>query len=189
MAVAEKLRHLKMLIGQNDALAEALLAGGASWSAPGLEGGLPRGALVEIVGPRKYEWFIAFLNMHPQLQCFWMEKKQQVLPTALAQRGLRLENFTFAVLGEEAFSTLRRVVQSQVFDVVLSTHVYSDLKKLRALQLFAEKAQSTVFLLNAKGPSTAWPLTLQLEIQTPAEPDSPPPFQVHVLRSRKRGLL
>lgn len=162
MNTAEKIRHLKLIIDTVDVTQPR-----ASWfyREPLVgEVAIPKGAVVEILGNRKYEWFIQFLKQNPEIKTFWAEKEQHVLPTALQQRGLNLDQITFGVFGEDSYLSLRKVIQSQVFDVIISPNVFKELKLLRAFQLMTEKSNNTLFLVGQKTPSNAWPISLQLDI-------------------------
>ncbi len=164
MNTAEKIRHLKLIIDTVDVTQPR-----PSWfyrdqltENPSVA--IPKGAVVEILGNKKYEWFIQFLIQNPEIKTFWAEKEQQVLPTALQQRGLNLDRITFGIFGEDSYLSLRKVIQSQVFDVIISPNLFQELKLLRAFQLMTEKSNNTLFLVGQKTASTAWPISLQLDI-------------------------
>src|SRR4051812_40864773 len=110
MASAEQIRHLKLVINAMDVTQPR-----ESWFAPALVDGIPKGAIIELQGPCRFEWFISFLNQNPSLNCFWAEKEQSVLPTALYQRGIDLNRVTFAVFKEKEFPSFRKVLQSQIY--------------------------------------------------------------------------
>lgn len=159
MGASEQIRHLKLVIGAVDVTVPR-----ESWAAPNLSDGVPKGAIVEILGPKKFEWFIAFVKQHPEIKTFWIEKEQQVLPTALQQRGLSLKQVTFGVLGVDPFVSIRKIIQSQVYQIVIAPNSFKELKMMRAFQLLTEKSNNTLFLVGQKTASTAWPIALQLEI-------------------------
>lgn len=134
------------------------------WSAPQCPGGVPRGVVVELLGPARTEWLLAFLKQNSDLQIFWAEREQRILPTAIQQRGVDLERVSFGLFPEDMLVPLRKVIQSQIFEVVVSPNSWSEVKVFKAFQMMAEKARSTVFLMGDKEPSKAWPISLQLEI-------------------------
>lgn len=175
MAVSARVQELKLLIGGFEELQSK-----EYWDAPNLPGGVPRGVIVELLGPWRTEWFLQFLKMHPEFRTFWAEKKQNVLPTAIQQRGVDLNSIYFATLGTDVVTPLRKVIQSQLYEVVIAPTQFTDLKVFKAFQLFTEKANSTLFLLGDKTPSTAWPISLQLEIHKKNEND----FHIEVLKQR-----
>lgn len=179
MATAEQIQHLKRLIGAVDISEQR-----ESWVAPDLENGIPKGSVIELLGPQKYEWMIQFLKHHPQIKTFWAEREQQVLPTALHQRGLDLRQITFGLFPDAAFVPLRRIIQSQVYEVIISAQQFKELKMLRAFQLLTEKANNVLFLVSQHEASVAWPLTLQLHI----EKDKNENFKIDILR-QKRGRV
>jgi hypothetical protein len=179
---AERIKHLKLVIGAVDVTIPR-----EAWPASGLNEGVPKGAVVEILGPQKFEWLISFLKQNPELKIFWAEKTQSVLPTALSQRGIDLSRVSFGVLGEDCFVSLRKIIQSQVYEVILAPNLFKDLKMFRAFQLLTEKANNTLFLAGNKTPSTAWPIALQLEIMR-AKPDitkdKEKKFHIEVLKQK-----
>ena len=175
MATADQLKYLKLVIGAVDVTLPR-----ESWSAPNLADGVPKGAIIEIIGPQKYEWFINFLKNHPKIKTFWAEKEQQVLPTALVQRGLDLRNFTFGILGEDSFVSIRKIIQSQVYEVIIAPNNFKDLKIYRAFQLLTEKTNTSLFLVSQKSLSNAWPVALQLDIKS----DKQNGFNIEVLKQR-----
>lgn len=154
-----------------------------AWPAPGLPDGVPKGAVVEILGPQKFEWLIQFLKEHPELKVFWAEKTQQVLPTALSQRGLDLRQISFGILGDDCFVSLRKIIQSQVYEIILAPNLFKDLKMFRAFQLLTEKANNTLFLVGQKTPCTAWPISLQLQISKNA-PANAEKFSIEILKQK-----
>lgn len=159
MAASAKLRELKLLIGGIENLDAKEV-----WDAPFLPQGIPRGAIIELTGPKKTEWLLQFLKHQSELKIFWCEKKQSILPTAIAQRGIELSRITFAVVNEDLILPVRKVLQSQLYEVVIAPSDFEEIRILKALQLFTEKANSVLFLLSKEGLSTAWPISMQLEI-------------------------
>ena len=104
MAAADRIKELKLLINAAD-----LTLPRESLVAPGLSQGIPRGAIVELLGPSRTEWFIQFLKAHPERRTFWAEREQQILPTAIHQRGVDLRKITFAILGTDSVPSLPTV--------------------------------------------------------------------------------
>lgn len=132
-----------------------------------LSEGIPRGALVELTGPSRVEWCLAFLREHPKLKVCWIEEKFTLFPPAIKQRGCNLEHFLFVEAGAELFKPLRKAIRSQVFDVLIAPSAFADDRALKALQLLTEKANAALFLLGSK-PRTAWQISVQLEcLRTP----------------------
>jgi hypothetical protein len=157
-AQLEKIKNLRMLMSEITGPVQKEF-----FRADGVPGGIPRGALVELCGSRKTEWVIQFLCANESVQAFWLEKEQSILPTAIQQRGVNLERLTFGVV-EELYPAVRRVIQSQLFEAVVVPSVFDELRVLKALQLLAEKANTTVFLL-AKKPQAAFPISVQLDVK------------------------
>ncbi|MCC2677808.1 MAG: hypothetical protein K0R29_384 [Pseudobdellovibrio sp.] len=176
MASAEQIRHLKLVINAMDVTQPR-----ESWQAPGLQDGVPKGAIIELQGPSRFEWFITFLKENPSLNCFWAEKSQSVLPTALHQRGIDLNRITFAVFKEKEFPSLRKVIQSQIFPVVISTHHFNEIKMLQSFQLLTEKSNSSFFMAAEKPVTQNWPVALQLDISGKLNH-----FNIEILKQRYR---
>lgn len=126
------------------------------WPAPGWIAGIPRGSVIEIRGSHAAEWFIEFLKLNPELGVFWADRTHQAI-------------------------SLRRVMQSQMFEVLLAPNKYQDTKTLQALQIFAEKSETTLFLFAVNSEVRALPITLQLEI-TKNQHDR---FRVHSLAAEE----
>ena len=177
-ASPEKIQKLRLLIGEMSGLQPKEF-----FRADDLPLGIPRGALVEVSGNLKTEWLIRFLRQNEKLQAFWMEKEQTILPTAIQQRGVGLDRVVFGEVSD-LYPALRRVVQSQLFEVVIVPSAFEELRVLKALQLLAEKANTTVFLV-AKKPQPAWPISVQLEVNASPAGDG---LQVSVLKHKPAGV-
>ncbi len=175
MSVAEKLNSLRLILGEQKSFRKDYL------SAPGLlENIVPQGALVELLGSYKTEWAVQFIAGHPEMKVFWAEKDQSVLPTALHQRGVSLSQITFATLSKDLVPALRRAIQSQVYGIVLAPNIFEEIKIFQAFQLFTEKSNATLFLFGGEKPSTAWPISLQLEIHKSGFNE----FQIEILKQK-----
>lgn len=171
------LHELKAFIAQKE---NHLLRQGYSCSSlPFL---IPQGALVEIAGTSKVEWLISFLGENPSLKTFWTEPEFSLLPTALYQRGLNMDQMLFVEAGSQVFSVVRKVLRSQVFPCVVTPSIFQDEKTLKALQLLAEKSNATVFLL-AQALSSAWPISLQFEVHRSL---SHPGFEIFLKRNKTK---
>ncbi len=177
MSVAEKLGNLRLILGHQ------LIANPDKQylAAPQLgTSTVAQGSVVELLGNYKVEWLSHFLALHPDLKVFWAERSPSILPTALHQRGVQLSQITFAILGQDFVQPLRRALQSQVFSVVIAPQLFSEIKILQAFQLFAEKSNCILFLLGQEQASSAWPISLQMQIEKGEEQK----FEISVLRQR-----
>lgn len=177
-ASPEKIQKLKLLIGEMGGLAPKEF-----FRADDVPMGIPRGALVEVSGPLKTEWVIRFLRNNEKVQTFWMEKEQTILPTAIQQRGVGLDRVVFAEV-DDLYPALRRVVQSQLFEIVVVPSAFEELRVLKALQLLAEKAHTTVFLL-AKKFQPAWPISVQFEVSGAPKAAS---LDVNIFKHKPAGI-
>ena len=175
MSTAEKISALRLILGGAQAPSNKEF-----WEAPSLETGVPRGVIVELLGPYKTEWLIQFLAGHKSFRIFWAQRDEAILPTALHQRGLDLTKITFGILGKDMTQSLRRTLQSQSFQIVIAPSVFEEIRIFQAFQLFAEKSNSTLFLMGDKKPSTAWPISLQLEIHKGADQQ----FEIEILKQK-----
>lgn len=175
MATAEKLNALRLIIGGQNQVSDKEF-----WTAPELPSGVPRGVIVELLGPYKTEWTVQFLAMHSTLKTFWAEKERSVLPTALKQRGVDLGQVKFGTFAADMVQPLRRIIQSQCFDVILAPNAFEEMRIFQAFQLFTEKSNSTLFLFGNKTPSPAWPISLQLEIHK----GSTTSFEIEILKQK-----
>ncbi len=180
MSVAEKLQSLRLILGDRQGLSQK-----EYFTAPQLGSDtVPKGALVELLGNYKVEWAVRFIALHPEIKVFWAEKDQSILPTALHQRGVQLSQLTFATLSKDFVQALRRVIQSQVYGLILAPNLFEEIKIFQAFQLFTEKSNSTLFLFGKEKPSAAWPISLQLEINKGEDED----FEIEVLK-QKHGKI
>ena len=66
VATAEQINHLKLIINAVDVTQSR-----EAWEAPGLTEGVPKGCIIEMSGPARYEWFISFLKKNPELGKFF----------------------------------------------------------------------------------------------------------------------
>jgi hypothetical protein len=133
-------------------------------STTSLPAGVPRGALIELAGPAKIEWLLAFFKEHEEFRIFWIEEKFTLLPTAVQQRGVSLERMVFAEApADEYFKTVRKALRSQAFEFIVVPSVFSEERFLKALQLLAERANACVFLLATRF-HAAWPISVQLRV-------------------------
>jgi len=175
VATSERVSKLKLLLGELETPTQKEFL-----KAPQLPRGLPKGCVVELLGPLKTEWLIQFLKDQPEFRIFWAERDPQILPTALSQRGLDLTRVTFGHLGEDLFLPLRRVLQSQLYQAVIAPQRFDEVRVLKTFQLLTEKSNSVLFLMGQHSPSRAWPISVQLEIQK----DPAQVFKVEVLKHK-----
>jgi hypothetical protein len=160
MPAAFTLSHLQALKAQLGTL-ERVSRESVAWSK--LIGGLPRGALVEIAGPGKTEAVASLLAEHKEARAAWIEKEFTLLPSALPQRGVELEQIFFIESGAESEWAAGLVLRSQLFPFLVYHAPCHEEKTLRRFQLLAERSRSTMLLLAEKGLSMAWPIALSLE--------------------------
>jgi hypothetical protein len=163
-----------------------------------VEGGLPKGVLIELSGAAgggKIEVLLRFLSENLELQAAWVEEGSTVYPCAFPQHGVGLERLLFvnaeplhslsSPVNPLVLDCAHQILRSQIFGaLVLLPHTtpatprdsrsiesrgcFGEIE-LRRLQIAAEKSGTTVFILR-ETPSQAhtWPLTLQLHVQREA---------------------
>ena len=137
------------------------------WSSPQFSSGIAKGIIVELLGNARIEWLIQVFMANPSPYILWCEKKPQILPTALIQRGLQPHRIKFVIT--DKFQPLRLALESQHYPFVVAPHLMTSVSSFQRLHLLAEKSKSTVFLLGGKKFSAAWPISLQLEINNSDE--------------------
>jgi hypothetical protein len=134
-----------------------------------LEGGLPKGAVVEIsgnAGGGKTEVVLRFLAQNPTVRVAWVEEEFTIYPCAFPQSSVGLQRVLFVDSPPgETLWTVHQMVRSQVFGVIVMQLKNMDEMALRRLQLIAEKAQVTIIVLSdeptRKG---SWPISVQLQV-------------------------
>lgn len=176
-ANAEKIPILKDLIAQQERQVSR-----DRFPASTISCGVLRGALTEISGTAKLEWVIQFLKENPTLKVFWLERDFSLFPPALYQRGLDPSRFIFAECKDEVFITLRKALRCQVFECIITPSVFKEEKILKALQLLAERANASVFLLSEELQSS-WPISMQFEVHRSIYPNE---LEIR-LHKNKRG--
>lgn len=129
----------------------------------GYEAGFPKSAVVEIAGSGKTELVAQFLSEHPELRVAWIESELSVFPLALMQRKVAMGRVLFVEGGANCLWTAQQVLQSQLFHVVVLSHLHVDERILRKLQLATEKSEAMVLSLNANL-SSSWVSRLQIEV-------------------------
>jgi hypothetical protein len=128
-----------------------------------LPGGLPRGILAEITGRGKTESVAQLLAENPGLRCAWIESRFSLLPSALLQRQVSLENLFFVDAGADAAWAAGAVLRSQIFPLLIYHAPYGEVRELRRFQLLAGKSNGTMLLLGEEPARDAWPIRLSLE--------------------------
>lgn len=141
---------------------------------------VPRGGLIEFVGRDKTSFILSFLKQHENLKILWVEEKQKILPTAMRQSGVSLDRITFAIVEKDHLQNLRKAINSQAFDVLVTTNTFDEVRQFQTLHLLCEKSNSMLFLLS-KEVTPAWPISLQLKFSRHKEDRF-----VEVLRQRYR---
>ncbi|MBC7420639.1 MAG: hypothetical protein H7328_07920 [Bdellovibrio sp.] len=139
------------------------------WNAPYFPSGVAKGIVVELLGNGRTEWLLQLFKMHPQHYIFWCERETLANPTAFQQRGVNLERIKFVSSKGDLQQPLRLALDSQFYPFIVAPNNFEDIKTFQRFNLLAEKSKSTLFLLADKSFSTAWPISLQLEISSSAE--------------------
>jgi hypothetical protein len=134
-----------------------------------LETGIPRGVLIELFGIGKTEWLIRFLSENAFIKAAWIEKKFTVHPTAIEQRGVSLKRILFVEAEHDFQWVVSQTIRSQLFEVVvIPGDSFKDVKKdrfLRRLQLLAEKANTSLFILSEEM-TLAWCIAVQIKVSS-----------------------
>lgn len=144
MAVSKRIPHLTLVPGGLTEPIEAI-------EAVDLPADINPGSLIELSGTFQTEWLIQFLNLHPEFRTFWAERDSHISTTALYKRGLDLTKVTFGTLGQNLISPLSRVLQSQLYQVVIAPRKSVKGRIRQSLQIFTEKSNCILFLTGAPG--------------------------------------
>ena len=148
------------------------------WSCPGIpRGRFPRGALIELsgkLGTGKTEWLLReFFAAHPEPRIAWLEKSATIYPPAFPQNCVSLERVLFVECGTEMLWSAQQILRSGLFPWVVLEDPPSDPLSLKRLQLAAEKAEASVFLLKSQPTEPrSWAIQLQLA-WNPTDPKRP----------------
>ena len=139
-----------------------------------IEGGLPKGALVEFsgqAGSGKTETILRFLAQNPEVRVAWVEENFTIYPCAFPQAGVGLDRVLFVETGSvELLWSVNQILRSQIFGVVVLVAKEQNVIALRRLQIEAEKAGATVILVAETAQQIGnWPISLQLEFAREAE--------------------
>jgi hypothetical protein len=175
-----RLAHLRAQVGALDGSLSPEVH-----TAPDLPVGLPKGAVVELLGPARYE-YAAKLLAEKQTLSVWVQKDLSFFPTALLQRGVSLERSVFVEGGQNINWVLKQVLQAQIFPFVIGEDLQLPEKDLRRLQLLAERSGATLLhLCSDYRPS--WVPMLSVHLEHLMHPDGSVGFRSQILR--KRGAL
>lgn len=150
-----------------------------------LQVGVPKGAVVELLGPARYEFVAHFLAQQNQA-CLWVQKDLSFFPTALFQRGIDLTKNVFVEAGNDVQWVLKQVLQSQIFPFIVGEDFAIQEKDLRKLQLLAERSGAS-FLHLCSDYRPSWVPMLTLNVEQRLGADGQLTFSSQVLR--KRGAL
>lgn len=176
MATAEVLHKLRIEIGGNAQIDKTV------WQAPSLVHGVAEGIVCELLGNARTEWLIEFFKLHPEKYIFWCEHEQRISPLAIRQRGLDLARILFMDTKEDHQKILHRTLESGQYPFIVSPQLSNDVRTLQRLHLLCGKAKSTLFFLNEKQFSRAWPVRLQMDINYLDDE-----FKVDVIRQKYGG--
>ena len=134
------------------------------WLSPSLSPDIAKGIVVELLGNARTEWLLRFFKLNPEPYIFWCEQEPTVHPTAIAQRGICLERIKFINYSQDLQSPLRLALDSGFYPFIIAPNRFKEIKIFQRFHLLAEKSKSTLFLLGDKTFSSAWPISLQMEI-------------------------
>ena len=133
--------------------------------APDLQTGIPLGTVVGLSGPFKTDWLIQFLKIHPQFKTFWADRDEHISLSELHRRGLNLNRMTFGTWGEDSIIPMRRVLQSQRYQVIIAQQKFSETSVLKALQTDVKKTKAVLFLVNDRPSPLSAAFSLKLDIR------------------------
>lgn len=134
------------------------------WPAPGISKGIPRGAVIELFGKDRQEWFCEFLKYNPELQIFWDQKSRRLAEVDLIEIAASRPRINLASLKNLIEVTLRHVIQSQKYEIIVTQNSFTDFRIFQTLQIFLKKSNCTLFLWGTDKKSKSLPISLQLQI-------------------------
>lgn len=153
------------------------------WKAPDLDSGVARGIIAELLGNARIDWLIALFKMNPEQLIFWCKSEAQANPVALKQRGVDLDRIKFVNSIGDLQQPLRMALESQLYPFIVAPNRFNEVRIFQRLHLLAEKSKSTLFFLGDKEFSSAWPISMQLEIN-----NSEDGFDIFI-NKQKHGVL
>ncbi len=173
MGKAEIIRDLRQRTGCTE------FTGREFWSAPNFPSGVARGIVAELLGNARTEWLLQLFALHPEHYILWCERECHANPAAIYQRGVKLERIKFVNTSCDLQQPLRLALESNHYPFIVAPNRFNDTKVFQRLHLLTEKSKSTLFLLAEEKFSTAWPISLQLEISY-----SDDNFQIQIQRQK-----
>lgn len=133
------------------------------------ERGLPRGAITEISsreGGGKTELVFKILIENPEIRAAWIERDFTFYPYAALENEISPERILYIeAQRKDPLWVAHQILRSQLFSLVILSHLSPSENELRRLQIAAKKSGATVILL---APTTTqqghWPISLQIEV-------------------------
>ncbi len=147
---------------------------------------IPRGALVEVIGPARTELMVHILaeqQKNTLAPTLWVEGDFSVYPIGLAQQGVDLSRLLFVECDKAASWVLGQALQAQIFPLMVAADFNFHEKEMRRFQLLSERARATTFLLSAERRQSWVP---QLVLEAFSNEDSGE-LQVNIVRQRGSG--
>jgi hypothetical protein len=157
---AALLQDLRQRTGSNEISKKDLLP------APNFHSGVAVGIVAELMGTARVDWLIDFFKMNPEKLILWCKSASQPNPQALYQRGIALERIKFVNTTGSDQQVIRIALESQLYPFIIAPNHFEEVRDFQRMHLLAEKSKSIVFLLAQKKFSQAWPISLQLEINS-----------------------
>ena len=140
-----------------------------AWVAPSLPSGVAKGVVAELLGNAKVEWLMSLFSGHPDEFIFWCELSGTTNPVAIHQRGVGLERIKFVRGTQDLQQPLRLALESGLYPFIVAPNLFKEVRIFQRFSLLAEKSQSTLFLLGEDQFSSAWPISLQIDINRRGE--------------------
>lgn len=142
-------------------------------TSPGVDiksAGVPVGGIVEIQGPLgggRTEVVLQFLKEHPKLKVGWIEEKFTFYPPVLAQYLVEWARVVFVEAHDQSEWSALRILQAQVFPIVVMVETEYSEVGFRKLQLAAERGGASVFWLHSGSVIVPqkWAISLSLRVR------------------------
>ena len=131
MGKAEVLRELREITGG------LVQSEKEFWIAPDFPSGVPKGALVELLGNGATEWLIQLFVANPEPLILWCEQDPKILPTAIFQRGVIHSRIKFILTSGDLHQPLRLALECNHYPFIVAPNRMTEIREFQRLQLLA----------------------------------------------------
>lgn len=135
-----------------------------------LAGGFPKSSLIELSGPLgsgKTEAVLKFISENPQLEIGWIEQDFTIYPNAFLEFQIELKRILFIqIQNQSAIQIVSQILKSQVFQVLILSHLDFDEVDFRRLQLLSKQSGVLIIFLSTHPVlEKSWSFFLQIQVK------------------------